>query len=80
MTQKDKVLNLLRNNVAGVTTQQFLEHYIPRFSARIKELREQGYDIRTERGRGACKTYRLYQVPVYPELQITSQVSQLRLA
>jgi hypothetical protein len=50
VTQQDRVLHMLRTAGArGVTNAQFATAYLPRFSARIKELRERGFDITTER-------------------------------
>jgi hypothetical protein len=50
VTQQERVLHMLRTAGArGVTNAQFATAYLPRFSARIKELRERGFDITTER-------------------------------
>ena len=46
-TQKDQVLRWLgRGPVCGTT---LLAAHIPRYAARIAELRDEGYDIVTER-------------------------------
>ena len=44
---------------SGVTTSQFLSARLPRFSARVKELREAGFEIATERVREGEWRYRL---------------------
>lgn len=45
-TQRDRVLGMLRGaGAAGVTTAEFLTAYVPRFSARIEELRKAGHVI-----------------------------------
>lgn len=41
--QRDKVLEMLRAGPA--TSEHFLDERVPRFSARIKELRDAGYVI-----------------------------------
>jgi hypothetical protein len=49
VSQRLKVLSLLRHaGDTGVTNAVFLDWRIPRFSARILELREEGYEIRTD--------------------------------
>lgn len=64
MTQRDVVLDLLyladvASDLDGVTTGDFLENNIPRFSARIEELRRAGYKISSERLREGSWIYRL---------------------
>ena len=56
MTQRDRVLQMLQEaGERGVTTADFLQAYISRFSARINELRNLGYEIDTERlSRSSC--------------------------
>lgn len=50
MTQRQRVLFLLRSQrEAGVTTAMFLREHLPRFSARIEELRKAGFCISSER-------------------------------
>ncbi len=44
-TQTDKVLGMLKENDLGVCATTFNREYIPRFSARILELRKQGHEI-----------------------------------
>lgn len=47
MTQQQRVLAMLRRGPC--TTRDFLQAGIPRYSARIRELRERGHPITTER-------------------------------
>jgi hypothetical protein len=53
MTQTQDVLKLLEHAThtqqGQVCGQDFLERYIPRYSARIYDLREQGHAILTEK-------------------------------
>ena len=50
MTQKQRVLAMLRAAGSfGVRSDTYLAEYIPRAAARIKELREEGYEITSER-------------------------------
>ena len=50
MTQKQKVLAMLKAAGSfGVRSDTYLQDYIPRAAARIKELREEGWDIQSER-------------------------------
>lgn len=49
-TQKERVLSMLRAAGSfGVRSDTYLAEYIPRAAARIKELREEGYEITSER-------------------------------
>jgi hypothetical protein len=49
-TQREKVLEMLEQaGPQGCDTADFLRVYVPRFSARIQELRAQGKEIETER-------------------------------
>lgn len=78
MSQHDTCLSMLKSaGSAGVTTQQFLQAYIPRFSARLLELKQEGYDIQTLPYKGSCKRYVLKMAPAFSERQLTSEVSQL---
>lgn len=47
LSQNDKIMMWLKTNRAINPAQAFTELGIYRLSARIKELREKGYDIRT---------------------------------
>ena len=50
LTQRERVLSMLTEaGDEGVPTASFLREMIPRFSARIEELREAGHTIRSER-------------------------------
>lgn len=63
MTQRDRTLMMLqRAGTEGVTTATFLEAYIPRFSARIEELRREGFQIDRERLRQGSFRYTLADV------------------
>jgi len=49
-TQKETVLNMLKAaGNFGVRSDTYLAEYIPRAAARVKELREEGYEITSER-------------------------------
>lgn len=49
MTQQEKVIAMLEQaGPEGVTSNQFYNAFLPRFSARIHELRSKGFDIRKE--------------------------------
>jgi hypothetical protein len=63
MTQREQVLHMLeRAGERGVTTADFLQAYMPRFSARIKELRDAGHRIDTERVGPSSSRYTLHRV------------------
>lgn len=50
MSQRDQILSMLENaGETGVTGNEFYAACLPRFAARIKELRDAGYRIVTER-------------------------------
>ena len=50
MSQRDQILSMLENaGETGVTGSEFYAACLPRFAARIKELRDAGYRIVTER-------------------------------
>ena len=61
MTQKERVLDRLQSWHAVCST-TLLEMHIPRGAARICELREQGYDIVTERCDNPMHSHRTGQV------------------
>jgi len=61
----------------GISTQEFLQAYIPRFSSRINELRNQGLDIETRKGKGTCRVYVLKYQPVFTEKELSQNASQL---
>jgi hypothetical protein len=61
MSQKERILTMLEEaGSQGVTGNQFYAAYLPRFAARIKELRDQGYDITTRRIDGNHFVYTLH--------------------
>jgi len=50
VSQRDQILSMLENaGETGVTGNEFYAACLPRFAARIKELRDAGYRIVTER-------------------------------
>ncbi len=50
MSQKERILSMLRAAGSfGVRSDTYIKEYMPRASARIKELREEGYNITSER-------------------------------
>lgn len=61
MTQKSRVLAMLERG--PTTTAEFLNAYIPRFSARIEELRRDGYVIERTRSHASSYVYKLAGVP-----------------
>ena len=63
MNQRDRVRVMLEQAGGdGVTTGDFLAAYLPRFSARIKELRDEGLSIETTRLKGSSSRYTLQPV------------------
>ncbi len=66
--QWQKILELLRRNgKAGVLTSDFLRMPVARYSSRLKELRNQGYEISTERITEGCFKYVLVSEPLTPK-------------
>lgn len=61
MSQRDRVLTMLQRGPC--TTGDFLRAYVPRFSARIQELRAEGFEIETGRVRDGEYRYRLVDEP-----------------
>lgn len=60
MTQREQVLRMLqRAGEDGVSTAAFLEARLPRFSARIQELRREGHTIESIRVREGSWRYLL---------------------
>jgi hypothetical protein len=60
MTQRERVLHMLQTaGERGVTTADFLQAHIPRFSARIGELRKDGHVIETKRLREGSFLFKL---------------------
>jgi hypothetical protein len=61
VNQRDQVRKMLEQaGEEGVTTGDFLAAYLPRFSARIKELRDEGLSIETTRLKGSSSRYKLH--------------------
>lgn len=49
-SQKLRILALLQSaGEEGISSLWFIQNYLPRAAARIRELREEGWDIRSER-------------------------------
>lgn len=56
MTQKEKILHKLQERGSrGVHSFEFYEMYIPRFAARIKELRNEGHNIESINEKKGCR-------------------------
>jgi hypothetical protein len=70
LNQRQKIIELLRRNgKAGLLTSDFLRIPIARYSSRLRELRQQGYGISTERITEGCYKYVLrFEPPVPKEL------------
>ena len=67
MTQVDRVLQMLQSaGEAGVTTGDFLRSYLPRFSARLWEMKKEGHSIKTEFVRTGEFRYTLQPVRPHP--------------
>lgn len=67
MNQRERVLSMLKNaGRSGVTTGEFLDAYLPRFGARIYELRRAGMLIDQERLSSSSWRYTLRGGPVSP--------------
>ena len=66
--QRQKIIELLRRNgKAGLLTGDFLKMPCARYSSRLRELRQQGYDISTERITESCFKYVLVSEPLAPK-------------
>ena len=65
MTQRERILTALRANPAGVTS-TFLDQHMPRYSARILELRSEGWQITTRRVRNGLWLFTLVSEPARP--------------
>jgi|GEM_PF-2894530 len=63
MNQRDRVRTMLEQAAAGVTTSDFLDAHLPRFSARVKELRDQGLVIERDRLSASAFRYTLTSTP-----------------
>lgn len=52
MTQRARVLKMLQEaGTKGVRSDEFIAAYMPRAAARVKELRDEGYEITSEQER-----------------------------
>ncbi len=66
--QRQKIIELLRRNGrAGLLTGDFLRIPIARYSSRLRELRQQGYEISVERLSESCFKYVLVSEPLTPK-------------
>ena len=66
--QRQRIVQLLRQNGrAGVLTGDFLRIPIARYSSRLRELRQKGYEISTERITESCFKYVLVSEPLVPK-------------
>lgn len=64
VTQRATVLEMLRSAAGrGITSGEFYAARLPRFSARILELRDTGYVIQSERLRAGSWRYTLLNEP-----------------
>ncbi len=66
--QRQKILELLRQNgKAGLLTGDFLKMPCARYSSRLRELRQTGYEISVERLSESCYKYVLTREPLEPK-------------
>lgn len=63
-TQRDKVLKMLKRK-RWVTSSDFYGSYIPRFAARIYDLKQDGYNIQREYWRDGMYKYWLVEERLY---------------
>lgn len=63
-SQRDKVLKMLKRN-RKVTSADFYSAFLPRFAARIYELKKDGYNIQKEYWRDGMYTYWLVRERVF---------------
>lgn len=61
-SQADRVLRMLEESELGVCAVDFLEAYIPRFSARLKEIRDTGRVIEKRKCFSTSHRHRTRQV------------------
>lgn len=67
MTKKEQVLSMLKAaGDRGVTNRELNEAGIYRYSARIKELRDEGVEVDTIRIKGGYFKFRLAHIPFGP--------------
>jgi len=67
MTQRERVLNMLRDAGSdGVSSNDFFRACLPRFSARVHELRNAGHTITKEPVEQGHFLYRLVKVSAAP--------------
>ena len=64
MTQRDRCLAMLRRG--PTTTGEFCAAYLPRFPARLLELKDEGFVIERTRNSASSFTYTLISGPVRP--------------
>lgn len=75
MTQRERVYHALRQaGTRGVTTNEFLADHLPRFGARIEELRQRGWHIETKKeGKQYRYTLHGYEQAPAPTRQLTDR-------
>ena len=62
-TQQQRIITMLKSGKK--TSADFYKEYMPRFSARIHELRNKGYDIRRSPWRDHMFVYELKEEKVF---------------
>ena len=66
--QRQKIIELLRRNgKAGLLTGDFLRIPVARYSSRLREIRQMGYVVSTERITEGCYKYVLISEPLVPK-------------
>lgn len=81
LNQRQRIVQLLRQNgKAGVLTADFLRIPIARYSSRLRELRQMGYEISTERLTESCFKYVLISEPMVPKELPSFQLRQKETA
>jgi len=76
MTKKEKVLSMLQAaGDRGVTNRELNDAGVYRYSARIKELRDEGMKISTTRVKGGLFEFRLVSPPCSPAEGATGVVA-----
>lgn len=59
LSQYQRILNALKANKEGITSRDMINMNIFRYSARIGELRKDGYNVRCQRVKGSLYRYYL---------------------
>lgn len=75
-TQRERVLRLLQDaGSRGVRTNEFLSERLPRFAARLHELRQRGYVISTGRDT-ASESGKLYVLVGFSVEHVSSEIGK----